>query len=190
LSLWDGALFGCRPRSGIAGTCGKIFPVFRETVKFISKVVVQVCTPTSSEGVFPLLHILSSMCYLLCFYISCYNGCKRNLRDVLFAFPWWLRTLNSSLSASWSFEISLLSFVHHFLIGLFGLFVFNFQPTSWVHLFGFVGGYCLNSDWSWNILFYPCMVMENFVGYSNLGHLEISCFIKIWWWRVFQGILV
>jgi glucan phosphoethanolaminetransferase (alkaline phosphatase superfamily) len=34
----------------------------------IFKVVVQVCNPTRNGGVFPLLHILTSMCYLLNFF--------------------------------------------------------------------------------------------------------------------------
>jgi hypothetical protein len=41
---------------------------FSETSKLISKVVVQVCTPTSYEEVFPLLYILSSIYYLLSYW--------------------------------------------------------------------------------------------------------------------------
>ena len=41
-----------------------LFQIFREIIKLICKVVVQVCTPTGNRGVFPLLQILTSMiCY-------------------------------------------------------------------------------------------------------------------------------
>jgi hypothetical protein len=46
---------------------GDLFPVFWETAKLISKLVIQVYTLTSNGGVFPLLHILVSMCYHLPF---------------------------------------------------------------------------------------------------------------------------
>ena len=32
-----------------------------------------------------------------------------------------------------------------------------------------VDRYCLNLVLSWNILFYPCMLIESFVGYNSLG---------------------
>jgi hypothetical protein len=48
--------------------------------------VVQVCIPTSNEGVFPLLHILTSICYLLRFFIlAILMGITWNIR-VIFIF--------------------------------------------------------------------------------------------------------
>ena len=46
----------------------KLFPVFWETTRLISRVVVQVCNPTSNEGVFFFLHILTSMYCCLSFW--------------------------------------------------------------------------------------------------------------------------
>jgi hypothetical protein len=36
------------------------------------------------------------------------NGIRWNLKVILFAFSWWLRALNISLSSFWPFKIALL----------------------------------------------------------------------------------
>ena len=64
--MWyGGASFGFMPRSGIAESWVELFPGFWETAKLIVKVVVQVCTPTSNEEVFPLLQILTCLALYL-----------------------------------------------------------------------------------------------------------------------------
>jgi hypothetical protein len=66
--LWDAeASFGYMPKSGIVGSSGRAIPIFLETTKLISIVVVQVCTPIGSGEVFPLFHNLTSMCCPLSF---------------------------------------------------------------------------------------------------------------------------
>ena len=86
--------------------------VFQETAKLIVQVVGQVCTPTSSKGVFPVFHILISMCYHLGFFfpffiLAILMGVRWHFKVVLICIP--LMTKNvEHLSASWAFEIPLL----------------------------------------------------------------------------------
>jgi hypothetical protein len=42
-------------------------PIFLETARLISRVVVQACNSTNNGGVFPFLHILASICCHLSF---------------------------------------------------------------------------------------------------------------------------
>ena len=51
----------------------------------------------------------------------------------------------------------------------------NFPLSAFCRL-GFVDKYCLNLMLSWNVLFYPCSVIEYFSGYPSLGwHM---CFFR------------
>ena len=60
--LWHNwTSFGYIPKSSSAGFWGRLFPNFLKITILISKVVIQVYIPTSNWGVFPLLHILSSI---------------------------------------------------------------------------------------------------------------------------------
>ena len=52
---------GICPRVVLLGLEVNWFPIFWETTILISKVAVQVCTPTSSGGVFPWLYIISNI---------------------------------------------------------------------------------------------------------------------------------
>ena len=47
--LHAGESSGYMPRSGIAGSSGREVPSFRGTARLISRVVVPICNPTSSE---------------------------------------------------------------------------------------------------------------------------------------------
>jgi hypothetical protein len=68
MSLWyGGASFRYMARNSIAGFQVELFQIFRGTSRFISRVVVQVCNPTSNGGMFLSLHILTNMCYHLSF---------------------------------------------------------------------------------------------------------------------------
>ena len=68
VSLLDGgASSGYMSRSGIAGSGGRTIPSFLKTCQIAIQSVVQVCTPTSNEEVFPSIHILASKCCLLSF---------------------------------------------------------------------------------------------------------------------------
>jgi hypothetical protein len=56
-------------RNGIAGSWSRTIPSFlTKTAKLFSKVVVQVYISTSKGRVLPLLHILTTMCYILTFW--------------------------------------------------------------------------------------------------------------------------
>ena len=60
VSLWYfGASFGYMPKSGIAGSSDITISNFLRKYRLISRVVVPVCIPNSSEGVFLFLHILT-----------------------------------------------------------------------------------------------------------------------------------
>jgi hypothetical protein len=67
----------CRMLEHLLGICPgeiqlslevELLPVFWESSILISRMVVQVCTPTNKEGVLPFLHILISMWCSLCFW--------------------------------------------------------------------------------------------------------------------------
>jgi hypothetical protein len=75
----------------LLGTCSEVvklylqvelFPIFWETARLISRVVVRVCTTTSKGGVFPLLHILPSMNHHFLI-LAILMGIKWNLRVIL-----------------------------------------------------------------------------------------------------------
>jgi hypothetical protein len=69
VSLWHSwATIVYIPRSSIAGLEVEPIQIFLETTKLSSKVVVQVSTPISNGGMFPLLHILTCICGLLSFW--------------------------------------------------------------------------------------------------------------------------
>jgi hypothetical protein len=63
-------------------------PNFLRNFTLISQVVVQFYTPINDGGVFHLLHIVASICFLLsCFYLSHSDGCKvksQNFFDSVF----------------------------------------------------------------------------------------------------------
>ena len=60
---YDCASFGYIHKSSIFGSWSRLILII-----LISKVAIQVYTPTSNGGVFPLLHILTSISYHLCFW--------------------------------------------------------------------------------------------------------------------------
>ena len=64
VSLSDLVSLVCMPRSGIAGTYGSSILSFLEISTLSSIVALLVCIPTNSEGGFPFLHTLSSICCL------------------------------------------------------------------------------------------------------------------------------
>ena len=49
----SGASFGFMPRSSIAGSSERTISSFLRNYRLISRVVVQVCNPSSNGGVFP-----------------------------------------------------------------------------------------------------------------------------------------
>ena len=57
--------FGYMPRSGIAGSKGSPFLIFRDISILLSTVAAPVCIPTNSAKWFPFLHVLVSACCLL-----------------------------------------------------------------------------------------------------------------------------
>lgn len=58
-----------------------LLPIFRETTKLISQMVIQVCTPSRNERAFSLLPTLPSMfCYLI---LGILMGIRWNLRIIL-----------------------------------------------------------------------------------------------------------
>ena len=61
----------------------ELFPIFLETTKLTCKVLTQCWIPTSSEGMFHLLHILNSMCYYLSFKLSHSDWCKMESQVIL-----------------------------------------------------------------------------------------------------------
>ena len=70
----DWASFGYMPKSDIAGSWSKLIPNF---LRNLHTDVVQVCIPTSSRGVFPLLYIFPSMSYYYSrFDVSHFDWCK------------------------------------------------------------------------------------------------------------------
>ena len=59
VSLWNvRGSFRYMSRSSIAGSWDRPIPTFWDIIKLIPIVVVHVCTPTSSEEVFPWIHVL------------------------------------------------------------------------------------------------------------------------------------
>jgi hypothetical protein len=86
-----------------------LFASFWGTSRLFSTVVIPICNPTSNGGLFFFLHILAKICCHLSLWSQTFwlvwGGISRKF---WFAFPWWLKSLNISLSASWSFEIPLL----------------------------------------------------------------------------------
>lgn len=64
---WSEASSGYTPRSLITGFWGRTISSFPEITRLISKVVVQVCFPTSNGEVLFILLILTSMCCHLSF---------------------------------------------------------------------------------------------------------------------------
>jgi hypothetical protein len=103
----------------------ELLPVFWETTKLISKGVVQACTPFSHGGVFPLPYILASM------YYHFWCGISGS-----FGYPWWLKTLNISLSVSQPFEIPLLTTLclalYLILKWVIGLLMSNFFSSLYI----------------------------------------------------------
>ena len=69
MSLLSGyASFGYMPKTGIAGSCGRLIPVLLRIFILISKAAVWVGTPTRRGGVFPFIHVLSSINCHWCFW--------------------------------------------------------------------------------------------------------------------------
>jgi hypothetical protein len=67
MPMWHGgASFGYIPkkfpRMVLLGLQVYLFPIFIGASRFISRVVVTVCNPTTNGGVFLFLHILTNMC--------------------------------------------------------------------------------------------------------------------------------
>ena len=65
VSLQMNILLGYMPRSGIAESRGNFIFSFLRYLHMFSIAVVPIYSPPSSEGGFPFLHTLSSICYLL-----------------------------------------------------------------------------------------------------------------------------
>ena len=105
--LWHGgASLGYMPKSGISGSSG------RSISNFLRKLQIDFqsgCTTlwfhqqwrSVPLSLHPLQHVLSPVVLILAILI----GVRWNLRIILFAFLWSLRTLNISLGASQPFEI-------------------------------------------------------------------------------------
>ena len=104
-----GHLWGIYPRVVQLNLLLVLFPIFWESSRLISWVVVPFSNPSSNRGVFLFLHLLPNMCSHLSFWSGpfrlVYGGISGSL---WFTFPWSLRILNISSSASQLFEISLL----------------------------------------------------------------------------------
>ena len=104
-----GHLLGIYPRVVQLNLLLDLFPIFWESSRLISRVVVPFSNPSSNRGVFLFLHLLPNMCSHLSFWSGpfrlVYGGISGSL---WFTFPWSLRILNISSSASQLFEISLL----------------------------------------------------------------------------------
>ena len=67
-SFYECPSFGYMPKSGIAGSWGRLTPNFLRNCHTDFQSGLQVCTPTRNEGMFSLLHILSSISYHRCFW--------------------------------------------------------------------------------------------------------------------------
>jgi len=48
--LYVRASFGYMPRTGIAGSSGRLFPIFSGTARLISRMVLPACNPASNGG--------------------------------------------------------------------------------------------------------------------------------------------
>lgn len=106
--------------------------------KLVPKVVVHICSPTSNRGVCTLLHIFTSMCCHLSFFIlAILTGARWHLRVVLISIS--LMTKDNghffkcfSVFRDCSIENCLFSSVPYLLTGLFGLFVSNFLSSLYI----------------------------------------------------------
>jgi hypothetical protein len=57
-----GQLLGIHPGVVYVAVEVEVFQIFRGNARFMYRVLVSVCNPTSNEGVFIFLHILASKC--------------------------------------------------------------------------------------------------------------------------------
>ena len=83
----------------------------------------------NNRGVFPLLHILASICYLLSFVLEIMTGLRWNLRVILICISLMTKDLIINLCISgigdYFVQNTMLSSVPNILIGLFGLSLSN-----------------------------------------------------------------
>jgi len=103
--MWE-HLLGICPVVVYLGLHMELFPIFSGPARFISKVVLPVFSPTSNGGRFIFVHILASICCHLNFLILAILISVRGISGSLwFVFPWLLKMLNPSFSASQPLEI-------------------------------------------------------------------------------------
>jgi hypothetical protein len=132
-----GSLFWVYAQSSITLSSGWTISEFQETTRLVFRVVVQVCNPTSNEGVFlsprPHRHVL----LLEFFILANLSGIRWNLRVVFLCISLITRDFEHFFKCfldipDFFVENSLFNSVTHILIGLFGLLECNFLSSLYI----------------------------------------------------------
>ena len=111
-------------------------PIFWETTRLISRVVVQACNPTSNGEVFLFLHIPASICCHLSFILAILSSIRCNLMIVLICLFLMIRMLNIFSGASQPFIIPQLRilclYLYPILMGLFEFLESSFLSSLYI----------------------------------------------------------